>query len=201
MKTRIVYIKRLALVIVFSALGVAISPFLWFPFLGTQAYPTQHMINAILGVLVGPFWAAIAAIFIGSIRIMLGVGSPYAFPGGIPGGIVVGIVYWLLKRLKISERKRLISALSEPIGTLLIGVPLSLLLFAPLLATQELFAPWKGKTQDLLNLTADKGAFAAFLILGTGWAFSCVPGSIIGFVILLVLNKAGINQETLFGEK
>jgi len=190
MKTRVVYVKKLAIVIVFSALGVAIAPFFWFWFLGTKAYPTQHMINAILGVLVGPFLAAIAAIFIGTIRNMLGIGSPYAFPGGIPGGIVVGIVYWLLKRLKMSEKIRLTAALAEPIGTLLIGVPLSLFLFAP----------WLG-TQNLLGLAAEEGAFFAFLILGAGWALSCVPGSIIGFIILLILNRAGINRETLFGEK
>jgi energy coupling factor transporter S component ThiW len=190
MKTRVMYVKKLAIVIVFSALGVAIAPFFWFWFLGTKAYPTQHMINTILGVLIGPFWAAIAAIFIGSIRNMLGIGTPYAFPGGIPGGIVVGIVYWIFKRLKVSEKKRLISAFAEPIGALLIGVPLSLFLFAP----------WIG-TQNLLDLAAEEGALFAFLILGAGWALSCVPGSIIGFIILLILNRVGINRETLFGEK
>lgn len=148
------------------------------------------MINAVLGVLLGPFWTAIAATFIGIIRNMLGVGTLYAFPGGIPGGIVVGIVYWLLKHLKISEKKRLISAFTEPIGTLLIGAPLALFLVAS----------WMG-SQDLLNLTAEKGALLAFSIFSAGWALSCVSGSIIGFLILLVLSKAGINGETLFGEK
>jgi len=190
MKRRIVYVKKLALVTVFSALGVAIAPFFWFMFLGTKAYPTQHMINAILGVLVGPFWAAIAAIFIGTIRIMLGIGTPYAFPGGVPGGIIVGTVYWILKNLKVSEKKRLISAFTEPIGTLLIGVPLSLFLFAPWIMDPK-----------LLDLIAKEGTLFAFLILGTGWALSCVPGSILGFIILLVLNNVGINRKTLFGEK
>jgi len=190
MKTRVVHVKKLAIAIVFSSLSVAIAPFFWFWFLGTKAYPTQHMINAILGVLVGPFWAAIAAIFVGIIRNMLGIGTPYAFPGGIPGGIIVGIVYWLLKRLKMSEKIRLIAAFTEPIGTLLIGVPLSLLVFAP----------WLG-TEKILSSISREGFIFAFLILGAGWALSCVPGSIIGFVILLILNRAGINRETLFGEK
>jgi len=190
MKTRVMYAKKLAIVIVFSALGVAIAPFFWFWFLGTKAYPTQHMINAILGVLIGPFWAAIAAIFIGTIRNMLGIGTFYAFPGGIPGGIVVGIIYWFLKRLKLSEKARLISAFAEPIGTLLIGVPLSLLLFAPWMMDPK-----------LLGLIEKEGTLFAFLILGAGWALSCVLGSIIGFIILLILNRVGINRETLFGEK
>lgn len=180
----------MALVTVFSALGLAIAPFAWFVFLGTKANPTQHMINAILGVLVGPFWAAVSAIFIGIIRNMLGIGTPYAFPGGIPGGIVVGIVYWLLENFKVNRKTRFISALAEPIGTVVIGAPLALFLVAP----------WMG-TQNLLSLTADEGVLLAFLIFGAGWALSCVPGSILGFTVLLILNKAGLGRETLFGEE
>lgn len=190
MSIKTVYVKKLALFIVFSALGVVIASGSWFVVLGTKAYPGQHMINAILGVLLGPLWAVIAAVFIGVLRNMLGIGTLYAFPGGIPGGIVVGVVYWLLKRLKVSGKARLVSALSEPMGTLLIGVPLSLLIFAP----------WMG-SKDLLTLMANNSFLFAFLILGTGWALSCVPGSIIGFIILLVLNRVRINRETLFGEK
>ncbi|MGQ9551307.1 MAG: energy coupling factor transporter S component ThiW [Candidatus Bathycorpusculaceae bacterium] len=182
-------IKKLALVIVFSALGVAISPFTWFVVFGTKANPTQHMINAILGVLVGPFWAAIAAIFIGTIRNMLGMGTVYAFPGGVPGAVVVGTAYLALQKLRTSEKTRLTSALTEPIGTLLIGVPLALFLVAP----------WIG-TENILDLTANQGAFLAFIIFGAGWALSCVPGSIIGFIILAILRRVGISRETLFGQ-
>jgi energy coupling factor transporter S component ThiW len=180
----------LALLIVFSALGVAVSPYTWFVVFGTKANPTQHMINAILGVLAGPFWAALAAIFIGIIRNMLGIGTIYAFPGGIPGGIIVGLFYWLLKRLKISEKKRLISALTESIGTLLIGAPLALFLVAP----------WMG-TKSLSDLTQSEGPMLAFLIFGAGWALSCIPGSIIGFIILIILQRIGISRESFFGEK
>jgi energy coupling factor transporter S component ThiW len=190
MKNGVLHVKKLALVVVFSALGVAISPFSWFVVFGTKANPTQHMINSILGVLVGPFWAAIAAIFIGAIRNMLGIGTIYAFPGGIPGGIVVGVTYWLLKRLKRGEKTRLIAALTEPIGTVLIGAPLALFLVASWVSTIS-----------LLDLIAKEGALIAFLIFGAGWALSCVPGSIIGFIILLILKRIGISRKTLFGEK
>ncbi|MDI6691136.1 MAG: energy coupling factor transporter S component ThiW [Candidatus Bathyarchaeota archaeon] len=188
------HIKKLALVIVFSALGTAISPFTWFYAFGTKAYPAQHMINAILGVFVGPLWAALAAIIIGVMRYMLGVGTIYAFPGGIPGGIVVGIIYWMLKYLKRSEKTALISALTEPIGTILIGAPLALFLIAPLIGPQ-------GYSATLLDLTKNEGPILAFLTFGFWWALSCVPGSIIGFIVLLILNRVRINRETLFGEK
>lgn len=188
------HIKKLALLIVFSALGVAISPLTWFYFLGTKAYPTQHMINAILGVLLGPFWAATASILVGTIRNMLTTGTVYAFPGGIPGGVVVGLTYWALKVLKRSEKVRLASAFTEPIGTLLIGVPLSLFLVAPLMGPQ-------GYSAKLLNLTANEGPAFAVLVLAAGWSLSCIPGSILGFIVLLGLKKIGISRETLFGEK
>ena len=194
MKTGATYVKKLAVVAVFSALGVVLSPFTGFPVFGTIANPTQHMINATLGVLLGPFWAALAAIIIGTIRNMLSIGTVYAFPGGIPGGIIVGMVYWFLKRLKISEKTRLISALTEPVGTLLIGAPLALFLVAPWMGPQ-------GYSEKLLDLTANEGSLFAFLIFGGWWALSCIPGSIIGFIILLILKRVEISRETLFGEK
>jgi energy coupling factor transporter S component ThiW len=116
---------------------------------------------------------------IGAVRNMLGVGTLFAFPGGIPGGFVVGSVYWILRRLKRSGKTPLMSALAEPIGTLLIGVPVSIFMVAP----------WLG--QPIANA----------LVFGVGWALSCIPGSIIGFTVLLVLKRIGISRETLFGEK
>jgi energy coupling factor transporter S component ThiW len=190
MKVEVGHVKKLAMIVVFSALGITIAPMSWFVIFGTKANPTQHTINAILGVLVGPFWSAIAAILIGTIRNVLGVGTIYAFPGGIPGGLVVGIVYWLLRFLGRSEKTSMVSALAEPIGTVLIGAPIALFLVAP----------WIG-TQSLMDLTTNEGLLMAFLIFGAGWTLSCVPGSIIGFSALLILHKVGISRQTLFGEK
>jgi energy coupling factor transporter S component ThiW len=179
LKTVSVHVRKLALFIVFSAVAVVISPFTVFAVLGTKPNPTQHMINAILGVLLGPFWAVLAAIIVGVTRNALGVGTLFAFPGGMPGGFVVGSAYWVLKRLKRSEKTRLLSALTEPIGTLLIGVPISLFMLAP----------WLGQT------------IANYLLFTTAWALSCIPGCIIGFAVLLILRRLGVSGETLFGEK
>ena len=190
MKPNALHVKKIAIVSVFSALCVVVAPFSWFEFVGTKAYPGQHMVNALLGVLVGPLWTAIAAIIIGIIRNALGIGTVYAFPGGIPGGIVVGAVYWLLKRFKLNEKIRLASALAEPIGTVLIGATLSL----------YLVAPWMG-TQGILDLVSKEGPLLAYLIFGAVWALSSVPGSILGFFILLILNRVEISREMLFGEK
>ncbi len=189
MNNKTIRTKKLALISIFSALAVAIAPFAWFDFLGTKAYPTQHAVNALLGVLVGPFWAATAAIIVGAIRNGLGIGSVYAFPGGIPGGIVVGTFYWLFKRFKVGGRVRLTSALAEPIGTVLIGATLSLYLIGPWIQTTK-----------ILELLSKEGILFAYLTFGAGWSASSVSGSILGFFVLLILNRMGISRETLFGE-
>lgn len=200
MNANAVYAKKIALIAVFSALGVVLAPFSWFEFMGTKANPTQHMVNALLGVLAGPLWAAAAACIIGSIRIAMGVGSIYAFPGGIPGGLVVGVVYWSLKRFRISERIRLASAFTEPIGTVFIGATLALFLVAPLVAPQIGIAPWAG-TMNPSESIAEKGSLLAFLIFATGWALSSIVGCALGFIVLSILNRARISRKTLFGEE
>lgn len=187
MNSSSIRLRKAGLLSIFSALGVVIAPFLWFPFLGTKAYPGQHMINSILGVLLGPLWAAAAAVIIGLIRNVLGIGTIYAFPGGIPGGLIVGAVYWALRRLK-RGRLPLISALFEPIGTVFIGATLSLFLVAP----------WIGDPRLLSQL--EKGPITALVLLWSGWALSSVSGSLFGFIILLALDRIGINRESLFGE-
>jgi len=183
------YVKKLVLLSVFSALGVVIAPFLWFPFLTTKAFPGQHMINVLSGVLLGPLWAATAALFIGIIRNAFGTGTVYAFPGGIPGGFIVGVVYWILKRLKKTGKTILVAAFFEPIGTVFVGATLSLYLVAPLIGDVKLLSQF------------GEGPLVALLVLWSGWAVSSVLGSIIGFSVLLGLNRIGISKETLFGEK
>lgn len=188
MKYETAYVKKLALLSVLSALGVVIAPFLWFPFLTTKAFPGQHMINVISGILLGPLWATAAALFIGIIRNALGTGTVYAFPGGIPGGFIVGLVYWILKRLKRTGKTALIAAFFEPIGTVFVGATLSLYLVAPLIGDVRLLSQ------------LEEGPLVVLLVLWSGWAVSSVLGSIIGFAVLLGLNRIGISRETLFGK-
>jgi energy coupling factor transporter S component ThiW len=47
--------KKIALASLLSALGVVISP-LWFEWLGSKAFPGQHFINVLSGVMLGPLW-------------------------------------------------------------------------------------------------------------------------------------------------
>jgi len=62
----------------------------------TKCFPFQHAVNAVAGVLLGPWWAAAAAFVASVIRNMLGTGTLFAFPGSIPGALAVGLAWKLV---------------------------------------------------------------------------------------------------------
>ncbi|MEM0079462.1 MAG: energy coupling factor transporter S component ThiW [Nitrososphaerota archaeon] len=175
MKSRII-----ALVAVYVALGVTLAPFLWFQFITTKAYPTQHFINTLSGTTLGPWWATLVAVFIGVIRNMLGIGTIYAFPGGIPGAILVGLGFRLTRRFK-NRWAKYSAAFLEPVGTVLIGGTTSLLLIAPLIGDMR-----------FLSLIEERGLWNVLIFFWAGWSASSVPGSIIGYVTLVTLDKLGV---------
>lgn len=172
--------KKISLLATYTALGVSLSPFFWFPFITTKAYPTQHFINVLSGITIGPWWGAVAAIFIGTVRNMLGIGTLYAFPGGIPGAILVGLGYKLTKHMRNRFIKHSVAFL-EPLGTVLIGGTFSLLIFAPLIGDVR-----------LVGMIEKQGILTILPIFWTGWAASSVPGSIIGYVVILALDRLGV---------
>lgn len=153
--------KRIALSAVLVAVTVVLSPF-YFPVGTTKCYPIQHTINAIAGVILGPWYAALMALATGVIRNILGMGTIYAFPGGIPGALVVGLFYRYVKGTDYV-------ALTEPLGTVVIGATISALVVAP----------WQG---HLLTLSFFWIAFAA----------SSIPGSALGFIVLKSLRGIGV---------
>ena len=159
--------KRIALAAVLIAATVVLSP-IHFPIGSSKCYPAQHMVNGIAGVLLGPWYAAVMAFFTGVIRNLLGLGTLHAFPGGIPGGLVVGLVYRYVKRSDLA-------AITEPLGTVVIGATISALVVAPYLGKAFTVAFW----------------WIAF-------AASSIPGSILGFVILKSLRATGITRSLGF---
>jgi energy coupling factor transporter S component ThiW len=149
--------RKISLAVVLTALAIALSP-IFFPIGPTKTFPWQHMVNAIAGVLLGPWYAALMATAAGIIRNMLGVGTVFAFPGGIPGALVVGIVYRYIQKDY--------AALTEVIGTGIIGALLSALVIGPMM----------GMTM----------AVEAFII---AFSASSIPGSLLGYVVLLVIRR------------
>ncbi len=158
--------KRIAVGAVLTALTVSLSTF-YIPLGTTKCFPAQHMVNGIAGVLLGPWYAVVMAVATGTIRNILGLGTLYAFPGGIPGALVVGFVhrYFL---------KNDVAALCEPVGTVAVGATLSAVLFAPM----------QGHSLTLYFFWA---AFAA----------SSIPGAFLGYVVLKALRRLGLERMLL----
>lgn len=166
--------KRVATSAIMVGVGLVLSylnPFAYFTIFGARINPFAHIVNAIMGVLVGTIFALITASTIAVLRFSLTIGSIHAFHGGMSGAVVVGLVAYLL--WKKSPKYVELAALFEPIGTVFIGGTIAQLI-APIGGIGGLFTWW--------------GLFAA----------SCIPGSIIGFIILLALKKANINREDFF---
>ena len=151
---------KLALAALFAALAVLLSLFA-VPVGGARILPFQHAINAVAGVLLGPWWAAGSALVAATLRFSFGIGTLYAFPGSPFGALVVGIAYKLWRRDE--------AALLEPVGTVLIGAPLGALLISPFL----------------------EGATAGVLALAILFALSSIPGAIAGYLLLKALRRAG----------
>lgn len=152
---------RITLTAVLVALTVVLSP-LYIPLGTTKCFPAQHMMNAVAGVLLGPWYAGVMALGTGVIRNLLGLGTLYAFPGGIPGALVVGLLYRYVRRADVA-------GLAEPLGTVVIGATLSALVLAP----------WQGHA---LTLSFFWVAFAA----------SSIPGSVLGYVVLKAMRRLGV---------
>ncbi len=176
--------KKVALASVLSALGIVISPMM-FEWLGSRAFPGQHFINVLSGVMLGPLWGALVAIIIGTVRILLGTGTIFAYPGGIPGAVLVGLTYILLNRLTTSKA-RYSAAFAEPIGTVLIGGTIAISVVAPYLG------PSIGPAAAMLRNIEVLGFFQALLILWGGWAVSSFTGTLAGFLFLVVADRYGL---------
>ena len=162
---------------IFIAVGLVLSylnPFGYFYIFGTKINPFAHFINAITGVLIGLIFACIVALGIAILRFSIGIGTIHAFHGGITGAFVVGILSSLLRK-KYPKYVEL-AAFTEPLGTVFLGGTIG-------------------------HLIAPIGSIFAIESLLTYWslfALSCIPGSIMGFIILIILKKAKITWEDFF---
>lgn len=157
--------RKLVLTAVFAALPVVLS-FVpgAIPVAGAKLLPWQHMTNAVAAVVLGPWYAALAATLAAVLRNLLGVGTLLAFPGGIPGALVVGLAYRAWRQNWV--------ALLEPLGTGPVGATLGSLLVAPFLM---------GKAIPLATL------LPLFLA-------SSVPGAVLGWLVLQALARARVAE-------
>ena len=169
--------KRIAATGIFIAVGLILSafnPFGYFLIAGTKINPFAHLINAITGVLIGFTFSCITALGIASLRFSIGIGTIHAFHGGISGAVVVGTLSFLFR--KKFPRFVEFAAFLEPIGTVFIG----------------------GTIGQLIMPIGDLFAIEGYLTYWGLFAMASIPGSLMGYIILSVLEKTGISWEDFF---
>jgi len=154
--------RQVAQAVILVAIGVALAPFTSIPIGIAKINPTQHFVNVVGAILLGPWWAVAIAAIIGIIRNAMGVGTLLAFPGGMIGAFLAGYVYRYTRNVYLG-------ALGEIVGTGLIAAVVSALLVAPV---------FMGKTM----------ALSALIIAFSG---STIVGSIVGVLALKLLERAG----------
>lgn len=155
--------RNVAYAVVLVAIGVALAPFTSFPVGIAKVNPTQHFINVLGAVLLGPWWAVANAAIIGAIRNALGVGTPLAFPGGMIGAFLAGYAYRYTRNI-------FIAGAGEVIGTGIIASLFSGLIFAPVVMHKTM----------------------ALSVLVLSFLISTVIGTAIALVALKALERAGV---------
>ena len=83
--------KKLAIAAIFVALAVVGSAFIQFPVFGSQCSPTQHMVNVLCAIFLGPGYGVGVAFCASLIRNLLSLGSLMAFPGSMIGALCCGL--------------------------------------------------------------------------------------------------------------
>lgn len=151
--------RKLTAMALFVAIGTVTANVIWFPAGPAKAYPMQHAINVLSAVFLGPVEAGVIAIVIGALRNFLGLGTIFAFPGGLFGALTAGILYRLFK-------KDIAAVIGEIFGTGIIGALVSFPIAKYLLGQEA-------------------AAFAFIVPFG----ISSIAGAILAFIILRFLPK------------
>lgn len=155
--------RKVAYAVVLVAIGVALAPYTSFPIGIAKINPTQHFVNILGAVLLGPWWAVMIAAVIGVIRNAMGVGTLFAFPGGMIGACLAGYLYRFRHNIYAG-------AAGEIIGTGFIAPVVCAFLVAPVLMH---------KASSLFALVP--------IFLG-----SSIAGAVLGILGLKLLQRADI---------
>ena len=164
-------IKKLALAAMFVTIAVVGSAFIQFPFLGSNCSPTQHMVNVLCAVFLGPGWGVGVAFCASLIRNLFGVGSLMAFPGSMIGALCCGLVYMALRKRNNDPLALVCTLAAEMLGTGVLGG----------------LCAWPVATL-FMNVDAAATAVTAYII---PFLISTVVGSLIAGVLVFALKTGG----------
>ena len=163
--------KKLAIAAIFVALAVVGSAFVSFPVFGSKCSPTQHMVNVLCAVFLGPWYGVGVAFCASLIRNLVGAGTLMAFPGSMIGALCCGLVYMALRKRNNDVVAIVTTLAAEMFGTGVLGG-----LCAYPVAT--LF----------MNVDAATTAVTAYII---PFLISTVVGSLIAGALVFALKAGG----------
>lgn len=143
--------RKLVLCGVFIAISVVFNSLIIIPVGPARIAPVQHFMNVLSGVMLGPWYACAAAFVTSVLRIMMGTGSVFAFPGSMIGAFLAGFVWTRTRHL-------LPAALGELVGTGILGA----------MAAALIALPFTGKAVALFGFVP---AFFASSLVGSCLAF------------------------------
>lgn len=138
-------VKSLTVMALFVAIATFGSSFLSIPAGVAKAYPVQHAVNVLAGVLLGPGPAVIIAFLTGLLRNLLGTGSLLAFPGGMIGAFMAGWLYQKSNRTWSASIGELIGSgmiaplFAVPYAKLFMGTAAGFFFFLPAFFVSSLF--------------------------------------------------------------
>ncbi len=106
--------EKLTYTAIIAALTTATSGFIYIPIGFAKIFPIQHFANVLAAVLLGP-WYALAQAFISStLRILMGTGSFFAYPGSMIGAVLAAYLF-------AKTKKYTFAVIGEVIGTGILG--------------------------------------------------------------------------------
>lgn len=162
--------KKLAVAAIFVAIAVVGSAFISFPVFGSKCSPTQHMVNVLCAVFLGPWYGVGVAFCASLIRNLVGAGTLMAFPGSMIGALCCGLVFKALKN-KNEVLAIVLTLAAEMLGTGVLGglcaYPVAML---------------------FMDVDAASTAVTAYII---PFLISTVAGSIIAGVLVFALRAGG----------
>ena len=162
--------KKLAVAAIFVAIAVVGSAFISFPVFGSKCSPTQHMVNVLCAVFLGPWYGVGVAFCPSLIRNLVGAGTLMAFPGSMIGALCCGLVFKALKD-KNEVLAIVLTLAAEMLGTGVLGG----------------LCAWPVATL-FMSVDAASTAVTAYII---PFLISTVAGSIIAGVLVFALRAGG----------
>ena len=174
-------VQKLAVTAAIVALGVVLST-LAIPVGPARVFPFQHMLNVVAGIMLGPWYAVLAAFSVSVLRNALGTGTFLAFPGSLFGALLVGLVYHHVRRTDIA-------AFVEPVGTAIFGALVGYALIASLDAPAQLLGFIRANPPSGQPYL---GMFGGPLALVASFAVSSIPGAALGYACVKALRRARV---------